>query len=294
MHEESLTLKFNKQYWIASFSAMASPCYVYIDHNDVEKVKNAAVVVANEAYRIERKFSRYRDDNVIYQINNSQGMPVKVDAETSLLLNYAEQCYQLSEGAFDITSGVLRRAWTFDGSDNLPRKSDVTQLLEKVGWEKIQWQSPQLTLQDGMELDFGGIGKEYAVDRAATLLKEAGIQSAIVNFGGDLVCIGERQAGYPWEVAIEPTSSSEKVKLIKIRSSALATSGTTKRYVKKNGVRYGHIIDPRSGYPVEHAPLSVTVEAATCLEAGILATMAMLHGEHAEAFLKLQGVRYWM
>ncbi|HKI73605.1 MAG TPA: FAD:protein FMN transferase, partial [Pseudomonadales bacterium] len=113
-----------------------------------------------EAKRIEIKYSRYRDDSVTAKINNSRGQPVEVDDETAALLDYADECYELSDGLFDITSGALRRAWRFDGSSNLPSCEEVIAILPCVGWNKITWQRPYITLPANMEIDFGGIGKE--------------------------------------------------------------------------------------------------------------------------------------
>ena len=112
------------------------------------------------------KFSRYRSDSVVGKINASDGRPIRVDEETASLIEFSSCCYSLSNGAFDITSGVLRRAWRFDGSDRLPSAEQVSRLREHIGFEKLTWSSPELTVPQGMEIDFGGLGKEYAVDRA--------------------------------------------------------------------------------------------------------------------------------
>ncbi len=130
-------------------------------------------VAAQEAWRVEKKFSRYRNDSVTAWIHENRGTTIEVDAETASLMDFASQCFELSEGLFDITSGVLRRAWTFDGSDRIPDAAVIEQLLPLVGFEKLQWRSPRLVLPAGMELDFGGIGKEYAVDRAYEFARRA-------------------------------------------------------------------------------------------------------------------------
>jgi thiamine biosynthesis lipoprotein len=261
----------------------------------VNIAKRLVEQLAREAKRIEHKFSRYRDDNVVFEINNSSGKTIQVDVETALLLDYADQCFQLSDGAFDITSGVLRSLWRFDGSDNVPSRQAVQRLLQRVGWEKVEWNKPLLTLQTGMELDFGGIGKEYAVDRAALIAREMGQHEVLINFGGDLVALGpwgkERNA---WEVLIEPISVSEQPIKITLKQGALATSGDTKRFLLKDGIRYGHILDPRTGFPNTQSPHSVTVHSNTCLEAGMLATMAMLQGSEAKEFLEAQDVDFWI
>ena len=298
MTESELLQKEN--YWLGRFKAMASPCEILIDSDDAPLAAQLHHVAKTEALRIEQKFSRYRQDNIIWQINQSAGKPVQVDDETAALLDYARQCFELSDGTFDVTSGVLRKAWHFDGSDRIPTQNLIDDLLEYVGWPKITWERPYITVPEGMEIDLGGIGKEYAVDRTALLLTQLSDVSVLVNYGGDLMATKARQNGQGWIVGIEDpkkinkksskTVSKTEFELVQ---GGIATSGDTRRYLLKDGIRYSHILDPHTGWPVRNAPHSVTVVAGTCTEAGILATLAMLHGKQAESFLKAQGVRFW-
>jgi FAD:protein FMN transferase len=275
------------------FSAMASPCEVLLETQDLGLAGELANLAAGEASRIERKFSRYRDDSVISRINSSHGKPVDVDAETASLLSFAAQCHVLSEGRFDITSGVLRRAWRFDGSDRLPEPEVVAQLLPLIGFDKVDWQPPRVRLPAGMEIDFGGIGKEYAVDRVLGMIAARFAGAVLVNFGGDLATKRAPASG-EWRVGIErPGQHRSAALLLGLSQGALATSGDTHRYLLRDGIRYSHIMDVRTGWPVPGAPASITVAAGTCVEAGMLATFAMLRGTEAEAFLQAQGVRHW-
>ena len=278
----------------AQFKAMASPCEALIDTREAAVAQRVATAVSNEAFRIEQKFSRYRADNVVHAINTAAGAPVEVDAETAGLLDYAARCYELSGGLFDVTSGVLRRVWKFDGSERLPEPAAVTEVLKLVGWDKASWQRPRLRLEPGMEIDFGGIGKEYAVDRAAKLGAQAGGVPLLVNFGGDLCATGPRRDGTPWNVAIENPGMDKLLPPFTLRQGGVATSGDARRFLLKDGVRYGHILDPRSGWPVQDAPRSVTVVAASCGEAGLLSTLAILKGRGAEEFLQQRGVTHWV
>ena len=276
-----------------SFTAMASPCEVLLDRSDMLEASELGRRAAAEAWRIEAKYSRYRPDSIVSVINRSQGNAVVVDPETAALINYAAQCHALSGGRFDITSGVLRRCWTFDGSDRVPSRAAVAQLLPLIGFEKVGWKSPRITLPAGMEIDFGGFGKEYAVDRVLALIATQFKGAALVNFGGDLAANGA-PAGAPWQVGVErPDTDREARLLLELTQGALATSGDTHRFLLRDGVRYGHILDVRTGWPVPNPPRSVSVAASTCLEAGLLATLAMLHGAAAEAFLSEHGARYW-
>ncbi|MGO9802102.1 MAG: FAD:protein FMN transferase [Steroidobacteraceae bacterium] len=274
------------------FVAMASPCELLLE-TDAAEARDLGRVAAQEAWRIEAKFSRYRPESIISVINSSRGNAVVVDGETAALLDYAAQCHALSQGRFDITSGVLRRCWTFDGSDRLPEPAAVTALLPLIGFEKIRWESPRITLPAGMEIDFGGIGKEYAVDRVLTLVAARFKGAALVNFGGDLAA-NRAPAADPWQVGVErPDTEREARLLLELSRGGLATSGDTHRFLLRDGVRYSHVLDPRSGWPVRDTPRSVTVAAASCVEAGMLATFAILQGSDAEAFLEGQGVRFW-
>ena len=276
-----------------SFVAMASPCELLLETEDLRAAEKLGCIAAHEAWRIEAKFSRYRDDSIISAINRSQGRPVPVDAETAALINYASQCHTLSGGRFDVTSGVLRRCWQFDGSDNIPDEAAVAALLPLIGFEKISWQNPHIALPTGMEIDFGGFGKEYAVDRVLTMVAARSADAVLVNFGGDLAANRAPATGL-WRVGVErPDAVGEARLLLELGQGALATSGDTHRYLLRDGVRYSHILDVRTGFPVPEVPRSVSVVGSTCVEAGMLATCAMLQGRAAESFLELHAERYW-
>jgi thiamine biosynthesis lipoprotein len=145
-----------------------------------------------------------------------------------------------------------------------------------------------------MEVDLGGIGKEYAVDRAARMAAETATGAVVVNFGGDMHVAGPRRDGRAWAVGIErPGDGDQAVRRLEVMRGGVATSGDARRFLLKDGVRYPHVLNPRTGWPVMEAPRSVTVLADSCTEAGMLSTMAMLQGGDAESFLEEQGVRFW-
>jgi thiamine biosynthesis lipoprotein len=274
---------------------MASPCEVQIDRDDGLLTRRLGRIAEAEAKRIEVKYSRYRDDSVTTLINTSCGQPIEVDGETAALLDYADSCYKLSRGLFDVTSGVLRRVWRFDGSDNVPERHEVRKILPYVGWSRVTWRRPDLILPEGMEIDFGGLGKEYAVDSAILKIMAESSVPVLVNFGGDLRVSGPRTGNHRWLVAIESVDGDDVPSArLELANGALTTSGDARRFLLKDGVRYSHILDPRNGWPVEQAPHSVTVAAPTCLEAGIISTLAMLQGRKAESFLRREGVQGWI
>jgi thiamine biosynthesis lipoprotein len=278
------------------YSAMASPCELLIETQDPMLANHLTSVAFKETKRIEQKFSRYLPNNPMAKINHSQGKPVVIDDEIFRLLEFAKRCFELSGGMFDITSGVLRKAWKFDGSDNLPAPDVVKELMPYIGWKKVEYDQISIILAKGMELDFGGIGKEYAVDCVAKLCDEyAPITSVVVNFGGDIQVTRARQLKQPWHIGIESPEESDKstTNILKIISGGLATSGDARRYLLKEGKRYSHILNPETGYPIENAARSVTVAAPHCIQAGLLATLALLQGANTEAFLEEQGVKFW-
>ncbi len=275
------------------FKAMASPCELLVATHDLQLARKLGEVAAAEAWRIERKYSRYRDDSVIGALNRSEGVAVALDPETTLLMQFAARCHELSDGAFDITSGVLRRAWRFDANAQMPDAAQVEALRARVGFERLRFEDGSLVVPPGMELDLGGIGKEYAVDCALALVTREFDGAALVNFGGDLAANREPPGG-PWKVGVErPGAHGEARLLLDFSRGGLATSGDTHRFFEHAGKRYGHILDVRTGSPVEGAPRSVTVAAGSCLEAGMIATLAMLQGAGAEEFLAGQGVTHW-
>jgi thiamine biosynthesis lipoprotein len=282
-----------RDHWLARFYAMASPCEVILDVDDRQRAERLAELAAAEARRIERKYSRYRHDNIVHTINTSGGSAVTVDEETAGLLTFAERCHALSGGLFDITTGILRRVWRFDGSDRVPSRRQVKALLPLVGWSRVQWRPPVLLLPAGMEIDLGGIGKEYAVDSTAELLGQQTDRGVLVNFGGDIRALRPPRSGV-WSVGIEdPARERGAWRQITLARGAVATSGDARRYLLRRGVRYSHVLNPRTGWPVRQAPRSVTVLADSSVEAGLLATLALLQGGRAESFLREQGVTFW-
>ncbi|MBE9567447.1 MAG: FAD:protein FMN transferase [Proteobacteria bacterium] len=287
-------LKKENDFWKGSFMAMASPCDVLMEVDDESQAQAILDTVANEAWRIEDKFSRYKKDNIIDEINNSRGEAVSVDEETSQLLDFANELFEISEGLFDVTSGVLRQIWTFDGSDKLPAKKEVKRCLKKIGWQKVTRQDGEIILPEGMEIDLGGIGKEYAVDRCVLIARQKTGNSVLVNFGGDLAVTHARKDNASWSVGRLITGSEEAYGIFQLHRGAIATSGDAHRYIIRDGVRYSHILNPLTGWSVSDAPHTISVAAPTCIEAGMMSTLAMLQGGRAEEFLKLQEVEYWI
>jgi len=262
-----------------TFRAMAAVNEVQIHGDDASLAESAAARAMEEVLRIEAKFSRYRGDSVVSRINASAGRGgVAIDAETHGLLAFADACFRQSGGMFDATSGVLRRAWRFDG-DRVPRDAELAPLVALIGWERVELGAASVRLPlAGMEIDFGGFGKEYAVDRAALVLKEAGIASALVNLAGDLAILGPQPGGSPWRLGIQhPRRTGTLLATLPVTSGAIATSGDYERFIEVDGKRHCHVLDPRTGRSAQGFQ-SVTVHAQSCLVAGSASTIAMLKG----------------
>ena len=276
------------------FAAMASTCEVRIGALGQRRAALLAAQAIAEVRRIEAKYSRYRVDSVVSRINASAGSarPVAVDGETARLLGFAADLFAASDGLFDITSGTLRKAWDFR-SGRLPQPGEIDALLPLVGWSQVQWDGASIALPHaGMELDFGGFGKEYAADRAATLLQQLGVRSGLVNLGGDIRLVGPRPDGSAWRLGIQDPRDDERLLAqLPLATGALATSGDYERFFERDGRRYCHVLDPRTGWPVGHWR-SVSVVAPACLAAGALTTVAMLKGSAALDFLAAQQVAY--
>jgi FAD:protein FMN transferase len=219
---------------------------------------------------------------------------VAIDAETADLLSFAGQLFQLSGGLFDASSGVLRQAWDFKAKQ-VPSADKLKQTLAHIGWADVQLTLGHCRLpRDGMELDFGGFGKEYAADRAAAVLKQRGVAHALVNLGGDIHALGchgiPDLAGHAWNVQVQhPRKELACLAGVSVYGGGMATSGDYERYFEQDGQRYCHVLNPITGQPVSYWQ-SITVLAPNTT--GALSTTAMLKAETGLAWLDTQKVAY--
>lgn len=271
---------------------MGTSCDIQFYAKNSTVAQQIANTVIHDVRRLEAIYSRYRSDSFLSEMNRvaAVGGAIEVDNETAGLLHYAATCYQESDGLFDITSGILRRAWSFK-ENILPDEQTLHALLGKVGWEKVDWTAPRLTfLTAGMEIDFGGVVKEYAVDRAAALCQQAGIRHGIINLGGDIKIIGARADGSAWRIGIQhPRRAGEMLTTLNLTEGALASSGDYERCIVFDGVRYSHILNPKTGWPIKHLA-SVSVVGDFCVVAGSASTIAMLKEAEGAAWLAQLGL----
>jgi thiamine biosynthesis lipoprotein len=276
---------------------MGSRCEIRLYASSEEPAATCARAAIADVLRLEAKYSRYRDASVTAAINRvaASGGAIDVDAETATLLDYAATCFEQSEGLFDLTSGILREAWRADRRE-LPDTDMLERLLARVGWGKVRWQRPRLLFSvPGMEIDFGGVVKEYAADRAATLCVEAGFRHGLVDLGGDIKIVGPHPDGAPWVVGIQhPRNPDAVMATLDLFHGAIATSGDYERFVEIDGRRYSHILSPRTGLPV-CGLAGVSVAAPECVVAGSATTIAMLMEDRGPAWLDEVGLPHvWM
>lgn len=274
------------------FKAMGTRCDIRIFAGDVERASNAIHAAVKEINRLEKKYSRYRPDNFMHQLNAAAGNGgvIDIDDECRTLLDFADACHRQSDGLFDITSGILRKVWNFD-DPRLPDSSLLERTLACVGWQHVvrEWNTVRFA-RAGMELDFGGIVKEYAADRAAQICRQHNIHHGVVDMGGDIIVIGPNPDGQPWSIGIRhPRVPEVNVATLDISRGAVATSGDYERCIDIDGVRYSHILSPRTGWPVQGLA-SVTVVVEQCIIAGSLCTTAMLKEKDGSAWLEGLGV----
>lgn len=251
----------------------------------------AAKIVYQEFKRLDSIFNSYQKNSESYRLNKSSNKAFKASSELVEVIKAGKKYYKLSEGVFDITKAKLYNFWKKWGKDSqiskFPSFEEVTQLQNVGDIDDIEIDEAEKTIRindNQLTLDFSGIAKGYMVDKAVLKLKRLGIESALVNAGGELYCLGKNK-GKPWKVGIK--GSSGIVKMIEVTDAAVATSGNYEQFYEKSGKSYSHIVNPQTGYPINKKFLGVTVIAEKCMEADVLATTFFIKGkEFAKEVIK--------
>lgn len=279
---------------IHQFRAMGSPCAFHYEGPSDWTGDMAALLATQEVRRIEGKYSLFSHSGVLADINRAaaDGDAIDVDEETAQLLDFAFTCFDRSNGLFDITAGILRHAYDFS-AHAVRRDVDMAAVLARTGMSKLDWQPPRLAFAaTGMRLDFGGLGKEYAVDRAGQIFLANGVESCLIDLGGDLLALGPPVGADAWTIGVrDPLTDHGVLTEIALAKGAVATSGDSENYVLIDGTRHSHVIDPGTGIPTKGIA-SVTVMARTCMVAGAAATIGMLKGVGAVDWLSRQAMPY--
>jgi thiamine biosynthesis lipoprotein len=270
----------NKSLQRFSFNAMGSLCELKLYCDSRITAKHIARQLIDEIERLEAKYSRYRTDSVVSTINKcaKQQQTIVLDDETNALFDHALSCYEQSDGCFDITAGALSKLWNFKTA-TVPSQSAIAAALKNIGFHKLNRKGLNLVMPSGMEIDFGGIVKEYAADTAAALARALGCDSGLVNLGGDCAAIGPHPQTGAWPIGIvNPESNSGVMATLNLPSGGLASSGDYARYFIHEGYRYSHILNPKTGWPSQGLR-AVSVTHTLCTVAGSMATIAMLKDE---------------
>ena len=277
-----------------SFNAMGSYCEIQIYDTSRVNAKRIIRRLSAEVRRLEQKYSRFRRDSLLTAINYSAGekLGIKIDTETKSLFDHALSCFEQSEGLFDITAGVLNRIWDFE-SGHVPVQSEINQLLPHIGFSKLSWRRSRLIVLAKMEIDFGGIVKEYTADAVAKLARRLGVEHGLVNLGGDFAVIGAQPGQQPWTVGVvDPKQAGSLMAKIDLMDGGLASSGDYERSFIHEGKRYSHILNPKTGWPCSGLR-AVSVAGNLCTVAGSMATIGMLKEEQAGlAWLQESGLPF--
>lgn len=274
-----------------SFTAMGSTCRLLIDADENWAASLAISLAEDEVHRIERKYSFFAKNSYLSEINRHAAVvaAIEIDDETADLLDFSAINFQVSGGLFDVTAGILRRAYDFRLHE-VREGCDIEALVEKVGFGKLLWRKPSLGFAIlGLTLDFGGICKEYAVDRAVAILRDHDISAGLVDLGGDIAVTGPTRSGDGWIIDVrDPSSYQNCLMKVCLSAGAIATSGDYEQYVTIDGRRFGHIINPTTGIP-SFGMISATAIARSCIVAGAATTIAILKGKEGWTWLGEQG-----
>lgn len=264
-----------------NFNAMGSPCEITYRCESAKQATEFREHSLAWVRKFEKRYSRYLPDSLISQINRAAGteLPVTIEEEDERLFKLCDTLHFFTHGLFDPTTLPLAQLWNFKAEKpRIPDDGEIKLALTKIDWKKVICENHRVYLPEpGMGLDFGGFGKEYAVDRVVEMGQEFGISDLLVNFGGDLRTIGSPPDSPHWRVGIEdPNRPGQARFTVRANNLAVATSGNYQRFFEINGKRYGHLLDHRTGFPTSSEHLSATVIAKSCLEAGILATCSLM------------------
>lgn len=243
------------------------------------KSENAVKAAQNEINKLDKLLSVLNENSEIFKLNQSKQMTVSEDTLT--LITRSKEIYTLTDGAFDISCEPLIREWGFYSGleNNVPSQQAIENALEGVGAEHINIENSTVTLDSNTSLDLGGIAKGYASQKAAEILKENGVTSALMSLGGNVRAVGSKPDGDFWSIAVtNPDDNAKSIGTLKISDKAVVTSGGYQRYFEENGQTYHHIIDTKTGYPANSGLKSVTVVSSDDTLADALSTSLFVMG----------------
>lgn len=281
------------------------------DQISPEEAEQVFAAVFAEMERVEGLLSAHEPDSDIARINRGAGEMVTVAPETFRVLQVALDFSRVSGGAFDITIGPLRDYWNEVEQQHreLPEAPEVAPLQALVDYRQVELDEdgPGVRLEnEHMALDLGGVAKGYAVDRAAEVLRQQGLESAMVDAGGDIALIGSRPGGEDYRIGVQhPRGENDVAAVLEASDTMIMTSGDYQRYIEVEGERFHHIIDPDTGYPARSGVISATVVGDEALEVDMMATALVVLGwergrqlvteqDHLQALLLMEDQERWV
>ncbi len=284
----------------SSIDAMGTTYTVAVYGEDRDQMQAAVETAFEEVRRLDRVLSNYRADSELAGVNRRAATgPVRVTPELFRLLAACREYSRLSEGTFDITVGPLMKVWGFyKGTGRLPRKAEVAGALAKVGYAGVILDAEAGTVRfakAGLEIDPGGIGKGYTVDRMAASLKDSGVDSALISAGGSSIyALGAPPDQNGWKVNIRhPSTIHKNLAEVYLRDQSMSTSGNYEKFFMAGGKMYSHIMDPRTGYPASGV-VSVSVIAPSTLDSEAWTKPFFILGREWTARHKPQGFRVFL
>ncbi len=243
----------------------------------------------------EALLSKTIEGSDVWNLNRADGEPVEVHPETAELLRLAVEIGEASGGAFDVTIAPVSGMWNFTAEDPVLPDSDALRLAAaRVDYRNVEIDGNTVTLKNGAEIDLGGIAKGYIADRVAEYLREQGVTSACINMGGNVLTIGTKPDGSPWTIGIrDPNGTPEQsAEVLQFGGAAVVTSGNYERFFVLDGVRYHHILDPKTGMPVSNGLASVTIIGTRSDLCDALSTACFVLGEEgSRSILDRYGVQ---
>ena len=280
--EKPFSLHRERDLSVLSFQAFGTSCKIKFSPLDSINHKFISNEIAYWVHHFEKRYSRYLSQSWLSLVNQSAGIKaVKFTDEDQPILRAAQYAFFKSNQAIDPTCLPLTLLWQKAKEQNhLPKDSTIHLAKDLVDWSKVILTDNEIYLpESGMGLDFGGFGKEFAVDQVSEKLKNFSCKNFLVDFGGDIFAHGYASKDVPWRVGIEtPIHQGQPAFVINLTNQALATSGNYRKFFDLNGRRYGHTIDHRTGYPTIHSELSASVISPNCLTSGIISTSCLMAG----------------
>ncbi len=249
----------------------------------------------------ENLLSKTVEGSDIYKLNHAKGRPVAVSDPTLEVIKQGVRYGDLSEGMFDITIGAVSELWDFtDVNAPVPDQEQIQAAVKTVDYKQIKIQGNQVWLENPKaQIDLGGIAKGYIADRMAETMERQGAKRAIINLGGNIVAIGEKEEGRPWNIGVEKPYSDRTAILgsVEISDKAISTSGIYERFIEQDGKLYNHVLNPKTGYSIENSLDSVTIlaEKGRSMDCDALGTICLMLGKEKgrrllESMEGIQGV----